>query len=318
MDKIKHRTVLVNDINMHIAEIGEGRPILFLHGFPELWYSWRHQLLYLSSQNYRCIAPDLRGYGDTDAPPGDANANYSVFHIVGDLVALLDYLGIDEVFLVGHDFGAIIAWYFCLFQPDRIKALVNMSVVYMTRTQFLKPTEGLKLVAGEDFYICRFQEPGVVEEEYSKVDTSLLLKSILTSHGSTSTIFPKGGLKFPPDFKIPLPPWLTEEDVDYYVSKYKKSGFTGPLNYYRALDFNWELGAPWTDAKLKVPVKFIVGDRDMALSFPGIRDYIDNGEFKRYVPLLEEVVFLEGVGHFCNQEKPDEVNQHILGYFNRF
>ena len=155
MEKIEHTTITANGINMHVASIGTGPVILFLHGFPELWYSWRHQLLSLSSHGYRCIAPDLRGYGDTDAPP--SAASYTVFHIVGDLVGLIDHLGIDQVFLVGHDWGAIIAWNFCLFRPDRIKALVNMSVVWFPRNPTINPVDGLRAVFGDDYYVCRFQ-----------------------------------------------------------------------------------------------------------------------------------------------------------------
>lgn len=155
MDKIEHTTVTTNGINMHVASIGSGPAVLFLHGFPELWYSWRHQLLSLSSLGYRAIAPDLRGYGDSDAPP--SVTDYTVFHIVGDLVGLLDALGIDQVFLVGHDWGAIIAWQFCLFRPDRIKALVNTSVAFSPRNPSRKPIDGFRALFGDDFYICRFQ-----------------------------------------------------------------------------------------------------------------------------------------------------------------
>uniref|UniRef100_A0A2P2K624 Epoxide hydrolase n=1 Tax=Rhizophora mucronata TaxID=61149 RepID=A0A2P2K624_RHIMU len=155
MEKIEHMTVATNGINMHIASIGRGPAILFLHGFPDLWYTWRHQLLALSSLGYRCIAPDLRGYGDTDAPV--SVTEYTAFHVVGDLVGLLDLLGIDRVFLVGHDWGAIIAWHLCLFRPDRIKALVNMSVALYPRNPHKKPVERYRDLFGDDFYICRFQ-----------------------------------------------------------------------------------------------------------------------------------------------------------------
>jgi pimeloyl-ACP methyl ester carboxylesterase len=155
MDKIEHQTVATNGINMHIASIGTGPVILFLHGFPELWYSWRHQLLSLSSLGYRCIAPDLRGYGDTDAPKNVRE--YTIFHIVGDLVGLIDSLGIDKVFLVGHDWGATVAWYFCLLRPDRIKALVNMSVVFQPRNPHKSSVQISRELFGDDFYICRFQ-----------------------------------------------------------------------------------------------------------------------------------------------------------------
>ena len=148
MEKIEHTTVATNGINMHVASIGTGPVILFLHGFPELWYSWRHQLLFLSSHGYRCIAPDLRGYGDTDAPP--SASSYTSFHIVGDLIDLLDHLGIDQVFLVGHDFGAKMAWHFCWFRPDRVKAVVNLSVPFFPRNPAIKFVDGLRASLGDD------------------------------------------------------------------------------------------------------------------------------------------------------------------------
>ena len=156
MEKIEHSTISTNGINMHIASIGTGPAVLFLHGFPELWYSWRHQMISLSSLGYRCIAPDLRGYGDTDAPKSPAS--YSSLHIIGDVVGLLDHLGIDQVFLVGHDWGAYMAWYFCLFRPERVKALVNLGIVYISRKLDVKfLDEGFRASIGDDFYICRFQ-----------------------------------------------------------------------------------------------------------------------------------------------------------------
>lgn len=155
MEKIEHSTIPTNGIKMHIASVGTGPVVLFLHGFPELWYSWRHQLLSLSSKGYRAIAPDLRGYGDTDAPPSPDS--YTALHIVGDLIGLIDHLGIDQVFLVGHDWGAVTAWYFCLFRPDRVKALVNLSVAFRPRSPTRKPVESLRALFGDDYYICRFQ-----------------------------------------------------------------------------------------------------------------------------------------------------------------
>ena len=155
MEKIEHTTVPTNGINMHVASIGTGPVVLFLHGFPELWYSWRHQLLYLSSRGYRAIAPDLRGYGDTDAPP--STTSYTMFHIVGDLVGLVDKLGLEQVYLVGHDWGAMVAWYFCMLRPDRVKALVNTSVAFLPRNPARKPVDGFRALFGDDHYICRFQ-----------------------------------------------------------------------------------------------------------------------------------------------------------------
>ncbi|KAJ9187804.1 hypothetical protein P3X46_003221 [Hevea brasiliensis] len=316
MEKIEHITVFTNGINMHIASIGTGPEILFLHGFPELWYSWRHQLLSLSSLGYRCIAPDLRGYGDTDAP--QSVNQYTVLHIVGDLVGLLDSLGIQQVFLVGHDWGAFIAWYFCIFRPDRIKALVNTSVAFMPRNPQVKPLDGLRSMFGDDYYICQFQKPGKAEEDFAQVNTAKLIKLLFTSRDPRPPHFLKEvGLKALQD-----PPsqqsWLTEEDVNFYASKFNQKGFRGGLNYYRNINMNWELAAAWTGVQIKVPVKFIIGDLDLTYHFPGIKEYIHNGGFKKDVPLLHDVVVMEGVAHFLNQEKPEEVSKHIYDFIKKF
>ncbi|KAJ9171795.1 hypothetical protein P3X46_015109 [Hevea brasiliensis] len=316
MENIQHAIVPTNGIKMHIASIGTGPVILFLHGFPELWYTWRHQLLSLSSLGYRCIAPDLRGYGDTDAPP--SFTQYTVLHIVGDLVGLLDYLGIDQVFLVGHDWGASMAWYFCLFRPDRIKALVNTSVVFSPRNPHVKPVERFRQVLGDDFYMCRFQEPGEIEDDFSQAGTEKIIRRFLTSRNPKPPCVPKEigfrGLPDPPS----LPPWLSEEDINYYVSKFNQKGFTGGLNYYRCLDLNWELTAPWTGLQIKVPVKFIVGDLDITYHFPGVKEFIHNGGLKKYVPFLQEVVVMEGVAHFLTEEKPEEISAHIYDFIEKF
>ena len=155
MDTIQHRTVSVNGINMHVAEKGEGPIVLFIHGFPELWYTWRHQILALSSLGYRAVAPDLRGYGDSDSP--DSISSYSIMHIIGDLVALVESLGVKQVFVVAHDWGAIIAWSLCSFRADIVKAFVCLSVPFRPRNPMMKPVETFRKVFGDDYYICRFQ-----------------------------------------------------------------------------------------------------------------------------------------------------------------
>ncbi|KAK1291930.1 hypothetical protein QJS10_CPB17g01242 [Acorus calamus] len=317
MEGIVHRTVQVNGISMHVAEKGEGPSVvLFLHGFPELWYSWRHQILSLSSRGYRCVAPDLRGYGDSECPP-DVTA-YTIFHIVGDIVALIDSLGQEQVFVVAHDWGAAIAWNLCLLRPDKVKALVNMSVVHMPRQPSERPTDIFRRVYGEDFYICRFQAPGDAESEFAHIDTALLLKMILTDRNPGPPIFPKKGSSELPNTEITLPTWLSEEDIAYFASKFDKSGFTGGLNYYRSMDLNWEQMAPWTGVQIKVPVKFIIGDQDLTYNTFGTKDYIRSGAFKENVPLLQDVVVMEGVAHFINQEKAPEVTEHIFEFIKKF
>ncbi|XP_008789846.1 epoxide hydrolase A-like [Phoenix dactylifera] len=317
MEGITHRTVAVNGINMHIAEKGEGPMVLFVHGFPELWYSWRHQMVALAGRGYRAVAPDLRGYGDTDAPP--SATDYTIFHLVGDLVALLDALALDQVFVVGHDWGAVVAWWLCMLRPDRVRALVNMSVAFSPRNPARRPVDSLRALFGDDHYICRFQEPGAVEAEFARISTALLLKKFLAYRKPEALLVSKEkGFGGSPDTEITLPSWLTEEDVNYYTSKFEKSGFTGGLNYYRCLNLNWELTAPWTGVQIKVPVKFIVGDLDLTYHTPGIQDYLHKGGFKRDVPFLHDVVVMQGVGHFLNQEKPHEISDHIYEFIQKF
>ncbi|XP_043708880.1 epoxide hydrolase A-like [Telopea speciosissima] len=318
MEGIEHRMVSVNGINMHIAEKGEGPVVLFLHGFPELWYSWRHQITSLASHGYRAVAPDLRGCGDTDSPP--SSSSYTVFHIVGDLIALINLLDQDQVFVVGHDWGAYIAWCFCLFRPDRVKALVNLSVAFIPRNPSGKPLDLMRAALGDDYYFCRFQKPGDMEEVFARFgSTGSALKRFITSLKAGPLFLPKGKeFGDSPDHEISLPSWLSEEDINYYASKFNIKGFTGGLNYYRSFDMNWELMAPWTGVQVKVPVKFVVGELDIVYNTLNAKEYIHGGGFKSDVPFLEDVVVMEGVGHFINQERPDEINTHILDFIKRF
>ncbi|CAK9145599.1 unnamed protein product [Ilex paraguariensis] len=321
MEGIEHRSVSVNGINMHVAELGRGPVVLFLHGFPELWYTWRHQMVYMAAQGYRAVAPDLRGYGDTTGAPTNDATKFTTLHVVGDIVALIDAAAPDQdkVFVVAHDWGALIAWALVLYRPDKVKGLVNMSVVFTPRSPQRKPIETLRAVYGDDYYISRFQEPGEIEAEFAQMGTKRVLKNFLTYRSPGPLYLPKGkGFGDSPDTPIVLPPWLSEEDVDYYTSKYEQSGFTGGLNYYRALNLNWELTAAWTGAQVKVPVKFIVGDLDLTYNAPGTKDYIHKVGFKRDVPFLQEVVVMEGVAHFIQEEKPDEVNKHIFDFIRKF
>ncbi|KFK41013.1 hypothetical protein AALP_AA2G073900 [Arabis alpina] len=324
MDGIEHKTLKVNGINMHVAEKpgsgSEGDPIiLFIHGFPELWYTWRHQMVALSSLGYRTIAPDLRGYGDTDAP--EKVEEYTYLNVVGDLVALINTVtsGDEKVFVVGHDWGAMIAWQLCMYRPEKVKALVNMSVVFTPRNPDRVPVPTLRRVFGDDYYICRFQKPGEIEAEFKKLGTEKVLKEFLTYKTPKPLFIPKGELfKGSENAAAALPHWLTQEDLDYYTTKYEKRGFTGAINYYRNLDRSWELTAPWTGAKIAVPVKFIVGDQDLTYNSPGAKEYIHGGGFKKDVPLLDETVVLEGLGHFLHEENPEEINQHIHSFFQKF
>ncbi|KAL8481474.1 hypothetical protein ACS0TY_027836 [Phlomoides rotata] len=316
MEQIVHNTLSLNGLSMHVAESGRGPIILFLHGFPQCWFTWRHQMAFFADHGYRAMAPDLRGYADTGGAPVNDPGKFTMVHLVGDLVALINEVTApnEKVFVVGHDWGAVIAWALCLYRPDKVRALVNMSVVFSRRNPRMKPLETLRSVYGDEYYISRFQEPGQIEHEFGEIGTKSVLKNFLAYRKPGPLYLPKG--KAFPDTPITLPPWLSEQDVDYYAAKYEATGFTGPLNYYRALDINWEVTAPWTGSQIQVPVKFIVGDLDITYNAPGTKDYIHKGGFKKDVPLLKEVVVMEGVAHFIHEEKPHEVNQHILSFFN--
>ncbi|XP_010914487.1 epoxide hydrolase 1 [Elaeis guineensis] len=312
---ISHQTVEANGIRMHVAEKGEGPAVLLLHGFPELWYSWRHQIASLAARGYRAIAPDLRGFGDTDAPPDVSS--YNIFHLVGDLVALLDALALSQAFVVGHDWGAHVAWHLCMFRPDRVKAVVNLSVAFLPRNPAMKPVDYFRSIYGDEYYICRFQEPDAAEAEFARLGAATVLKKFFTYRDPGPIYIPKDGWGSPNE-QITLPSWLSEADINYYTSKFEKSGFTGPINYYRCFDLNWELTEPWNGAQANVPAKFIVGDLDLTYHYPNMQDYIHKGGFKKDVPLLQEVVVMEGVAHFINQEKAQEIADHIYDFIQKF
>ncbi|XAR49159.1 Soluble epoxide hydrolase [Bertholletia excelsa] len=318
MDGIEHRMVNINGITMHVAEKGKGPDVvLFLHGFPELWYTWRHQIAALAAAGYRAVAPDLRGYGDSDAPI--SAAAYTCHHTAGDIISLIDSLGVDKVYLVAHDWGAFIGWYVCLFRPDKVKAYVSLTVPFRPRHPKLKPVETMRALFGEEYYICRFQNPGEIEAEIAKYGTAKVLRKILSDRKPGPPCLPKDNpFGISTTTTIKLPSWLSEDDLKYYTSTFDRKGFTGGLNHYRALDLNWELTATWTGAQVKVPVMFIVGDRDMTYTTPGVKEYVHNGGFKKDVPLLEETVVMEGVGHFINQERAEEISSLIHDFIRRF
>ncbi|KAK6946294.1 Alpha/beta hydrolase fold-1 [Dillenia turbinata] len=312
MSEITHRRIQANGIWMHIAEKGKGPLVLLIHGFPELWSSWTYQIDHLASHGFHVVAPDMRGYGDSDSPADPTS--YTILHLVGDLIGLLDELGAKKAFVVGHDWGAEVAWHFCLFRPDRVQALVNLSIPYRPRSPELKPTQAFNQFFGAGFYVTQFQELGRAEKSFSKYDCVTILKKFLFINAPDL-------LAAPPRVEIidflenpsSLPPWITQEELEFRASKFRKAGFTGALNYYRAMDLNWELLRPWQGAKITVPTKFIVGDKDLGFQSFGTKDYINGGGLKSFVPDLE-VLVIDG-HHFIQQEKAKEVTQEILSFF---
>ncbi|XP_076900983.1 epoxide hydrolase 1-like [Bidens hawaiensis] len=322
MEGIQHKFIHVNGLNMHVTKKGQGPIVLLLHGFPELWYSWRHQIVYLADHGYRAVAPDLRGYGQTTGAPVNDHTKFTVPHVVGDLIGLLDAITDEgeKVFVVGHDWGAYIAWHLCMFRPDRVKAFVSLGVVFFPWNPNGDMADLLRQEYGDDHYMARFQKPSEIEAEFAKMSYQTFMKKFLTLRDPGQLFFPKGKgfLHSPPDVPVTLPPWLSEEDIEYFASQHKKAGITGGINYYRALHLSWELTSAWRGAKVMVPTKFVTGDMDVGYHMPGVKDYVNNGQFKKDVPLLEEVVVIEGAAHFINQEKPDEINKHIIDFIKKF
>ncbi|KAF4346675.1 hypothetical protein G4B88_011201 [Cannabis sativa] len=249
----------INNIKMNVASVGsESDPaIVFLHGFPEVWQSWANQILYLNPKGYRCIAPDLRGYRKTEIEvPGDPES-YSVENIIKDILALMKILNIDKIFLVGHDWGAFMAWSFCLLHPDKVRAVVNLSVPYIAMNPDKSFLDGFRDYYGDLYYMCRFQEIGEMEKEFASMETEQVLKILYSSFGLNPLMIPEeknGGFKSLPIPKI-LPSWLTKEVLDCYTQLFNHTGFTGGLSYYRAMDISWKYLLTSKDDKVIVPAK---------------------------------------------------------------
>lgn len=314
MPEITHRTIQTNGINMHIAEAGSGPLVVFCHGWPESWYSWRHQLPALAEAGFHAVAPDQRGYGQSDKP--QAIDQYSQLHMVGDIVGLLDALGEETAVIVGHDWGAPVAWNSALLRPDRFPAVVGMSVPYGPRGDF-QPTAGLKATFGENFfYILYFQEPGKAEAELEADVNDTMRKLLFSASGDIVRTEdplaprPAATTKFLDGMTNPetLPSWLTQDDVDFFVKEFKASGFRGGLNWYRNIDRNWELLGAWRNAKVQQPALFITGEKDV------VRSFAPEAGIKQNVPNLKDLVIVPGAGHWVQQERPAEVNEALLKF----
>jgi pimeloyl-ACP methyl ester carboxylesterase len=296
---------------MHVAEQGEGPPVVFCHGFPEFWYSWRHQLPALAEAGYHAVAPDQRGYGQTDRPP-DVEA-YDIVHLTDDLTGLLDDIGEERAVFVGHDWGAMVVWQLALMAPERVAGVVAMSVPFIPRTP-VPFTEVMRALAGgRFFYMLYFQDVGPADQELGRDPRQSLLKVMWSATGERGGAFrPQGeaGAGWLDRMPEPqgLPSWLGEEDLDLYVSEFERTGFTGPINWYRNFDRNWNLTPQLTGAKVEAPALFIAGERDpvLRMSPPDIMD--------EWVPNLRRKLILAGAGHWIQQERPEEVNAALLEF----
>jgi pimeloyl-ACP methyl ester carboxylesterase len=321
MNPITHRTVECNGIRLHIAEQGSGPLVLMCHGFPESWYSWRHQMQALAAAGFHAVAPDMRGYGLSDRPA--EIERYSLFHLVGDMVGVLDALDEKQAVIAGHDWGAPVAWHSALMRPDRFRAVIGLSVPYRPRGS-VAPTTVMPHTDDAAFYQLYFQTPGVAEAEL-EADPLVSLRRILYSGSgdvprknpgavpSGVGMVPRSGgfLTRMPDTEK-LPAWLTDADLSFYADQFRQSGFRGGLNWYRNIDRNWELTAPYARAPITVPALYMAGDLDLVVAFPRMREVI--ADLKRYIPLLRGSVMLPGCGHWTQQERAADVNHHMIDF----
>ncbi|MBC7982583.1 MAG: alpha/beta hydrolase, partial [Candidatus Obscuribacterales bacterium] len=263
------RYIQSNGIRMRVAEMGKGPLVILVHGWPESWYSWRHQLPALAAAGYHVVAPDMRGYGKTDKP--QAVESYDIHQLTADIVGIVDAMGEKTAILVGHDWGAIVAWQSMLLHPKRFTALVAMSVPYSGHGQQSLVQTLQKSLGDNFFYILYFQEPGVAEKEFDADPRGILSRLYLSPdsprEAPTITDPKRAAGGWIPRMGAPkgLPAWLTQADLDYYVSEYTQAGFRGGINYYRNFHHNWQNTPQLADAKVTSPVYFIAGDKDVVI-----------------------------------------------------
>jgi pimeloyl-ACP methyl ester carboxylesterase len=302
---------------MHLRERGNGPLVILCHGFPELGYSWRHQLPSLAEAGYRVVAPDMRGYGGTDAPI-DQNA-YTLCHLTADMVGLVSALG-GRAAIVGHDWGAAVAMTCALLRPDLFPAVGLLSVPYMP--EFWSgppPTTAMKLLlaAGQMFYQLYFQEPGRAEADLER-DVRRSHLGLLYGASASAPREQRWRPLFSPSETLldtlpqpeNLPAWLKEEDLEVYVHEFRRTGYRGGLNWYRNLDRDRELLGFLAGAKIQQPSIFIAGEEDGVVSM--YRPAFE--ALEKNMPGLTKKILIGGAGHWVQQEKPDEVNHLLLEF----
>ncbi len=321
---MKEKVIQTRTITMSILEAGQGPSVLLCHGFPQTKYAWRQQINALAQAGYRAVALDMRGYGSTDRP--EQLDQYTVFHAVGDLVALLDALGEQQAVVVGHDWGATIAWQAALLRPDRFRAVVALGVPMMGHPP-VPPTKIFPQTEEALFYALYFQEPNLAEQEFGRDVSLTLRKLVFAASGEAGprrpgddTPNPFGmvarstGLLANLPTPVTLPEWLPEKEFDQLVRAFELSGFTGGLNYYRNLDRNWELQQGCVGQRVHVPALFMIGERDTGLSIPGMDQII--AAMPTLVSDLRGSHFLKDAGHWLKQERATEVSELTIKFLS--
>jgi len=315
MSEPRLQVLEVGTIRMRVAELGKGPLVLLCHGFPECWRSWSSQLSALAAAGYRVVAPDMRGYGGTDAPP-EPDA-YTMLHHVADMVELVRALGETQAAIVGHDWGAPVAWNSALLRPDLFRAVAGMSVPF-TPPSRIDLLTALEKQGVRTFYMQYFQAPDVAEAEL-EADVEASIRRLYFSasgDGPGRTIFgilaPGAGILANTVEPQRLPDWLSEEDIAYVAGEFKRTGFRGGLNWYRSIRRTSELLSPWRDCVIPQPSLFIAGARDDVLRFPGMEDRLQ--QLADVLPGQRGIHILPGAGHWIQRERAAAVNALLIEF----
>jgi pimeloyl-ACP methyl ester carboxylesterase len=304
-----------NGVRLRVVVEGKGPLVILLHGFPQCWYLWRHQIDPLIEAGFQVAAPDQRGYGGSDRP-AEIEA-YNIVELTNDVAGLADALGHEQFIVVGHDWGAPVAWHAALWRPDLFTAVCGMSVPYAP-PGYVDILTALEKLGITDFYLQYFQKPGVAEAELQQDIRGALRRLYFTASGDLEEKgkgfgrLPTGTLLGNTADPTSLPGWLSEADLDYYTAEFARTGFRGGLSWYRNLRRNWELGGPWRGQPIRQPSLFIAGSRDGVLRFPAAQAQLD--AFPKTLPALRGSHILEGAGHWVQQERPNEVNKLLIDF----
>ncbi len=317
MSQITHRIVDANGIRLHVAECGTGPTVLLIHGFPESWYSWRYQLPALAKAGYRAVAMDVRGYGRSSKPT--RVEDYRMVKNVGDVVHLVSALSDEPTTVIGHDWGAPIAWNSALLRPDLFRGVAGLSVPYAPPAAPTgpKPTVRMKAMAGEnEFYVGYFQEPGRAEAEIEADVRKWLLGFYWCASGDVvngpNIAIVERGTQLKDKFQYPttMPAWLTDTDLDVYTREFEYSGFFGPLNRYRNVDRDFDDLGAFADRPITIPSLFVGGSKDG----PTIWGAPAIARFKETLPKLHASTIIDGAGHWIQQERAEETNKHLIDF----
>lgn len=297
--RVTSRQVETNGISLRVFEHGPAdsdKPLVVLcHGFPELAFSWRHQVLALGAAGYRVLAPDMRGFGGSSRPE-DQDA-YDTLTVCADLVGLLDAVGADDAVFVGHDWGAQVVWHMAWEHPERVRGVVGMSVPVAPRSP-VEPLPVMRRRLGDAFYMVWFQEPGVADRALAhNVRRTLVTREIWSAEWAAR-----------PDEQFPPPPWLSEEELAYYVAEFERTGFTGGLNYYRNLDRTWALTEHLAGRTIDRPSLFVTGSADP------VGRFMPADRLEEVLTDLRGRVVLDGAGHWIQQERAGAVNAALLEF----